>query len=230
MKGNFTWWLFVVVNVCIMFFCFVNSFFSFNVFFYFFAFIHWFHTENASRFCHTNGTWDKSNYDQCDQIDLTHGIDTLPHLEYITHIWTAGYTLSLVSLILGIAIFIHFKWVFGFSLFLSLQLIPFNSISINKNFIRRQCWNGITNWLASNFISIIRHLQLNCVRECACACILSLQRSSLFAQHDTCKSIFDIHFNIATVAGAIGVGGKWCNLVCEPFISVCVCLFMCSVF
>lgn len=66
-------------------------------------------TENASRFCHPNGTWDKSNYDQCDQLDLTFGIETLPHLEYITHIWTAGYTLSLVSLILGIAIFIHFK-------------------------------------------------------------------------------------------------------------------------
>lgn len=67
-------------------------------------------TENASRFCYENGTWDEHvNYEQCKQLDLTHGIETLPHLEYITHIWTAGYTLSLVSLILGIAIFIHFK-------------------------------------------------------------------------------------------------------------------------
>lgn len=83
--------------------------FSFVVFF---SFSLQSYTENASRFCYANGTWDSyANYDQCNQIDLTYGIETLPHLEYITHIWTAGYTLSLVSLILGIAIFIHFKWV-----------------------------------------------------------------------------------------------------------------------
>lgn len=90
---------------------FVYILYDTNIFFFLFHPLNFFvHTENASRFCHANGTWDKYvNYAQCNQIDLTHGIDTLPHLEYITHIWFAGYTLSLVSLILGIAIFIHFK-------------------------------------------------------------------------------------------------------------------------
>lgn len=95
--------------------------------------------ENASRFCHANGTWDKyANYDQCDQIDLTYGIETLPHLEYITHIWTAGYTLSLVSLILGIAIFIHFKWVFKW-MFLLLLFIFFNFLHSKRMENRFSC-------------------------------------------------------------------------------------------
>lgn len=68
--------------------------------------------ENASRFCHANGTWDKyANYDQCEHVvkDLPNEMDILPQLELATHIYSIGYTLSLIALSLGLAVFIHFK-------------------------------------------------------------------------------------------------------------------------
>ncbi|XP_055309678.1 diuretic hormone receptor-like isoform X2 [Sitodiplosis mosellana] len=69
-------------------------------------------SQNASRFCHANGTWDKyANYDQCKHVvkDLPNEIDIFPQLELATHIYSIGYTLSLVALSLGLAVFIHFK-------------------------------------------------------------------------------------------------------------------------
>lgn len=68
--------------------------------------------ENASRFCYPNGTWDKvANYDQCKHVvkELTDDMDLIPHVELATNIYSAGYTLSLVALSLGLAVFIHFK-------------------------------------------------------------------------------------------------------------------------
>lgn len=66
--------------------------------------------ENASRFCHANGTWDSyTNYDQCDHVDPIDEMDILPHVELATNIYSAGYTLSLIALSLGLAVFIHFK-------------------------------------------------------------------------------------------------------------------------
>lgn len=69
------------------------------------------YTENASRFCHSNGTWDKANYDQCKDLvnKLTEEMDIIPHVELATNIYSAGYTLSLLALSLGLAVFIHFK-------------------------------------------------------------------------------------------------------------------------
>lgn len=68
--------------------------------------------ENASRFCYENGTWDKyANYDQCKHVlkELTDEMDITPHVELTTNIYSVGYTLSLVALSLGLAVFIHFK-------------------------------------------------------------------------------------------------------------------------
>lgn len=68
--------------------------------------------ENASRFCHANGTWDRyANYDQCKHVirDVTDDMDLIPHVELATNIYSAGYTISLVALSLGLAVFIHFK-------------------------------------------------------------------------------------------------------------------------
>lgn len=69
------------------------------------------YTENASRFCHANGTWDShANYDHCNHIeDTTDGSDQTQNIVIATHIYSAGYTLSLVALGLGLAVFIHFK-------------------------------------------------------------------------------------------------------------------------
>lgn len=82
--------------------------------FFFFVFCHpqIFDIENASRFCHANGTWDKyTDYDQCKHVekDLRNEIDMLPQLELAAHIYSIGYTLSLIALSLGLAVFIHFK-------------------------------------------------------------------------------------------------------------------------
>lgn len=125
------------------------------------------HTENASRFCYANGTWDNyANYDQCDQIDLTYGIETLPHLERITHIWTAGYTLSLVSLILGIAIFIHFKWVFfnWFVKFIIMHLKrrdtnEFNNVTVDT---RIQTQDSSECQVSQCFICSLSHCEIYC--------------------------------------------------------------------
>lgn len=43
--------------------------------------------------------------------ELTDDMDIIPHVELATNIYSAGYTLSLVALSLGLAVFIHFKWV-----------------------------------------------------------------------------------------------------------------------
>lgn len=74
-------------------------------------FVYLINVENASRFCHANGTWDKANYDQCKDLvnKLTDDMDIIPHVELATNIYSAGYTLSLVALSLGLAVFIHFK-------------------------------------------------------------------------------------------------------------------------
>lgn len=63
--------------------------------------------ENASRFCYANGTWGRPNYEQCKP--LTIGEIDASYVEIATHIYSIGYPISLISLSLGLAVFIHFK-------------------------------------------------------------------------------------------------------------------------
>ena len=70
-------------------------------------------TENASRFCHLDGTWDDhTNYEQCTHLpeqSLTPEFELF--VELPTIIYYTGYTLSLVALILAVIVFIRYKYV-----------------------------------------------------------------------------------------------------------------------
>ncbi|XP_033220435.1 diuretic hormone receptor-like isoform X4 [Belonocnema kinseyi] len=62
--------------------------------------------QNASRWCMQNGTWDSySNYSQC--------LNVLPKMEagveITTMIYIIGYSLSLISLIVAVSIFLYYK-------------------------------------------------------------------------------------------------------------------------
>lgn len=114
-SGKLAWFQCAFFCCCVRLYC-PSPFLEFDFIcdFGFLSFsFHLINIENASRFCHANGTWDKANYDQCkDLVDkLTDGMDIKPHVELATNIYGAGYTLSLVALSLGLAVFIHFKWV-----------------------------------------------------------------------------------------------------------------------
>lgn len=69
--------------------------------------------ENATRYCHSNSTWDNyTNYDQCQHIvtDLSKGVnDFEPNIELPTFIYGSGYILSLTALCLALGVFIYFK-------------------------------------------------------------------------------------------------------------------------
>ncbi|VEN43665.1 unnamed protein product, partial [Callosobruchus maculatus] len=61
-------------------------------------------TQNATRDCLWNGTWSKSNYSMCKEI-----IVLSTDVETQTTIYFVGYTLSLVTLTIAMAIFTYFK-------------------------------------------------------------------------------------------------------------------------
>uniref|UniRef100_A0A1I8Q5V1 G-protein coupled receptors family 2 profile 2 domain-containing protein n=2 Tax=Stomoxys calcitrans TaxID=35570 RepID=A0A1I8Q5V1_STOCA len=73
--------------------------------------VHYDTTQNASRFCFPNGTWDRySNYDSCDHATAAPPIpDFAPAVELPTYIYCCGYFLSLSALVLALIVFLCFK-------------------------------------------------------------------------------------------------------------------------
>ena len=64
-------------------------------------------SENASRWCWENGTWDNhSNYSQCRDVRLP-AVES--EVEITTMIYIVGYSLSLISLIVAVSIFLYYK-------------------------------------------------------------------------------------------------------------------------
>lgn len=70
-------------------------------------------TENATRFCHWDGHWDNyTNYDRCSHLPPVTPVGEFePNVELPTIIYYTGYTISLISLTMAVAVFVHFKWV-----------------------------------------------------------------------------------------------------------------------
>lgn len=67
-------------------------------------------TENATRFCDINGIWDNyTNYESCDIVNGTERTLIEPHVETTTFIYIAGYSLSLIALILAVIVFVRLK-------------------------------------------------------------------------------------------------------------------------
>lgn len=65
--------------------------------------------ENAWRHCHMDGRWDNyTNYDLCQHLSVP---EFEPGIELPTIVYYTGYTISLVSLSLAVAVFFSFKWV-----------------------------------------------------------------------------------------------------------------------
>ncbi|XP_049779456.1 diuretic hormone receptor-like [Schistocerca cancellata] len=65
-------------------------------------------TQNASRWCHANGTWSSySNYSLC--RDLSPLAADEPGVEVTTTLYFSGYALSLAALAVAVAVFLHFK-------------------------------------------------------------------------------------------------------------------------
>lgn len=79
-----------------------------NIIFVFFIF---FCSENASRFCHLDGNWDNyTNYDLCQHVPDSSAVPEFEvGVELPTIVYYTGYTISLISLTLAIAVFIYFK-------------------------------------------------------------------------------------------------------------------------
>ncbi|XP_025992418.2 diuretic hormone receptor isoform X1 [Solenopsis invicta] len=64
-------------------------------------------TQNASRWCMPNGTWDSySNYSMCLDVRLP---TTEPGIEIMTTLYFIGYSISLFTLIMAVCIFIYYK-------------------------------------------------------------------------------------------------------------------------
>lgn len=70
--------------------------------------------DNATRFCHLNGTWDDyTNYDLCLHVPDSSAVSNFePVVELPTIVYYTGYSISLISLTLAVAVFVHFKLVF----------------------------------------------------------------------------------------------------------------------
>lgn len=75
-------------------------------------------TENATRYCSITGDWDLSNYANCIHINphtnrTCHDVDFSWDIRcsaYATSmIYYVGYTLSLITLILAVIVFLNFK-------------------------------------------------------------------------------------------------------------------------
>lgn len=65
----------------------------------------------ATRFCHTDGTWDKvGNYSACiDSSDVSYEMISPFHAEIMYWIYVVGYILSLIFCTLALLIFLHYK-------------------------------------------------------------------------------------------------------------------------
>ncbi|KAL9913867.1 diuretic hormone receptor isoform X1 [Glossina fuscipes] len=68
-------------------------------------------SQNATRYCHSNGTWDiYTNYDKCHNVmQLPEVPDFAPGIELPTYIYCCGYSLSLLFLTLALIVFLSFK-------------------------------------------------------------------------------------------------------------------------
>ncbi|KAL9915531.1 diuretic hormone receptor isoform X2 [Glossina fuscipes] len=68
-------------------------------------------TQNATRYCQANGTWEKyTNYDACMHLPATVTVPEFePIIELPTIIYYIGYTISLISLTMAILVFAYFK-------------------------------------------------------------------------------------------------------------------------
>lgn len=64
-------------------------------------------TENATKFCRADGTWEKSVYDSC--INSSSSSLAIQDVEYTTLIYGLGYSFSIFALSLAVIIFLHFK-------------------------------------------------------------------------------------------------------------------------
>ncbi|RZF33041.1 hypothetical protein LSTR_LSTR012776 [Laodelphax striatellus] len=64
---------------------------------------------NATRRCLLNGTWDNyTDYTSCKDLSLDQP-DLEPGIEVTTMIYSAGYALSLIALVVAVSIFLYFK-------------------------------------------------------------------------------------------------------------------------
>ncbi|XP_011493880.1 PREDICTED: diuretic hormone receptor-like [Ceratosolen solmsi marchali] len=66
-------------------------------------------SQNASRWCRANGTWDSySNYSQCKELRLTPP-DAENGVEITTQLYFVGYGLSLSTLIIAVVIYLYYR-------------------------------------------------------------------------------------------------------------------------
>ncbi|XP_059620358.1 diuretic hormone receptor [Phlebotomus argentipes] len=68
--------------------------------------------QNATRYCQLNGEWDNyTNYNQCHHVPVSSSMQEEFELsvELPTIIYYVGYTISLISLLLAVLIFVHFR-------------------------------------------------------------------------------------------------------------------------
>ncbi|RZF47892.1 hypothetical protein LSTR_LSTR015127, partial [Laodelphax striatellus] len=62
---------------------------------------------NATRYCHLNGSWDNyTDYTTCKDLNQMPEIE--PGIEVATMIYSGGYALSLVALLIAVWIFLYF--------------------------------------------------------------------------------------------------------------------------
>ncbi|KAI5713393.1 hypothetical protein M8J75_016066 [Diaphorina citri] len=67
-------------------------------------------SQNASKWCNANGSWNSfANYSLCTDIKKTTQDLSEPGIEITTMIYSVGYTLSLIALIIAVWIFVYFK-------------------------------------------------------------------------------------------------------------------------
>ncbi|KAJ6641177.1 Diuretic hormone receptor, partial [Pseudolycoriella hygida] len=73
--------------------------------------VHYDISKNASRFCHSDGNWDNyTNYDQCQHVPESSAVSEFePNIELPTIVYYTGYSISLISLTLAVAVFVHFN-------------------------------------------------------------------------------------------------------------------------
>ncbi|XP_058464591.1 diuretic hormone receptor-like isoform X2 [Malaya genurostris] len=67
-------------------------------------------TQNATRYCNIDGTWENTNYEACHHIVETATVAEFePVIELPTMIYYVGYTISLGALVLAVMVLIYFK-------------------------------------------------------------------------------------------------------------------------
>ncbi|XP_037946618.1 diuretic hormone receptor isoform X2 [Teleopsis dalmanni] len=72
--------------------------------------VHYDTTQNATRYCFPNGTWDSySNYDKCHHAPSMPVPDFAPSIELPAYIYCCGYFISFTALILALIVFLCFK-------------------------------------------------------------------------------------------------------------------------